>query len=251
MRANLYLRLFQTEFKRLFKDSFLIFMLIYPLAFSCLTKKLVLSLDSFWALHQVSIENFYPLISSFFTILLCFSVGIIVGFQILEEKDLNLLQAIAVTPYQLKRHIFYKLSLYALVTFPIMIGVQYALNLTSLLGLHLFLVFLMSSLLAPIIGFIYLIFARNQVQAFAVLKASGFLISLPVISFFIQKPFAWIFSVLPTFWPLKAFWVAASGNNKLFYFCFFIGFFYEVLLIFILFKQVFKSKKRGYFFSKE
>jgi fluoroquinolone transport system permease protein len=61
------------------------------------------------------------------------------------------------------------------------------------------------------------ILARNQVQGFAVLKGSGFLYSVPALSFFVPQHWDLCFGVIPFYWPIKAYYIAVSGGSPAFF----------------------------------
>jgi fluoroquinolone transport system permease protein len=57
------------------------------------------------------------------------------------------------------------------------------------------------------------ILAKNQVQGFAVLKASGMPFVIPALSFFVPQHWDLFFGVIPLYWPIKAYYVAVQGGG--------------------------------------
>ena len=60
-------------------------------------------------------------------------------------------------------------------------------------------------------------FAGNQVEAFAVAKGSGLLFTGPLAAFFIPRQWDLLLGILPTYWPVKAYFTAIEGPPELFW----------------------------------
>ncbi len=71
------------------------------------------------------------------------------------------------------------------------------------------------SLLAPIFAFLLTAFAGNKVQGFAVMKGMGTFMIGPMLAWFVPEPWQWLLGIFPTFWPVKAYWLAAAGEPYL------------------------------------
>jgi len=69
----------------------------------------------------------------------------------------------------------------------------------------------------PLLALVIAGFASNQVEGFAVMKGSGFLLMAPLAAFFIPRPWDLLVGVLPTYWPVKAYFAAAAGSEGLFW----------------------------------
>jgi fluoroquinolone transport system permease protein len=56
----------------------------------------------------------------------------------------------------------------------------------------------------PFVAFLINAFAKNKVEGFVLMKATGFMILFPVASFFFVDAKEWVFAIAPAHWPAKA-----------------------------------------------
>ncbi len=158
---------------------------------------------------------FYPLIISYFLVLLIpLMFGVVIGFLLLDERDDQTLTALQVTPLPLDSYLMYRIAL------PFMLSVLTAVVAVPLTGLvqvpflPLLLVSLLASLEAPIFALALASIAENKVQGFALMKGSGVILLAPVAAYFVPSGLQLLFGIIPTYWPVKAFWVAAGGGSR-------------------------------------
>jgi len=69
----------------------------------------------------------------------------------------------------------------------------------------------------PLMALVIAGFAGNQDEGFAVMKGAGILLIGPLASFLIPRPWDLLVGVLPTYWPIKAYFAAAAGSVGLFW----------------------------------
>ncbi|HOY89771.1 MAG TPA: hypothetical protein PKZ09_08370, partial [Bacillota bacterium] len=63
---------------------------------------------------------------------------------------------------------------------------------------------LLSSMQVPITAFVMNSFAKNKVEGFVAMKASGFLMVFPIVGFFFKDAKEWFFAFAPGHWVTKA-----------------------------------------------
>jgi ABC-2 type transport system permease protein len=127
--------------------------------------------------------------------------GLLIGFNIVEEKESGVIRALATSPLRIGEYIAAR-SIFALI-----IGVVSGfLSLVILMGftVNLGLFFLavgLSLLVALPFGFIIGSFADNQMTAFAMVKLLMMVfMSIPLVSIFVPAGFQWLFYILPNYW---------------------------------------------------
>ncbi len=160
---------------------------------------------------------YYPLIMSTLVVLAPSIVGIVVGFMLLDERDERTLTALAVTPLPPETYIAYRLVVPMAVGF---IATLIAFPLAGLMPIaftDLIAVTAVSTLTAPVSALVIGSLASNKVAGFAVQKTLSNIQSLPIIAWFVDPPWHWLFAVLPTFWPFKMVWAGAEGQPMALY----------------------------------
>ena len=197
------------------RDSLLQWMIIMPFFFAFLFRYGVpwirtLLLEQF----AFDLAPYYVLLVTYsFVILIPAVFGMVIGFLLLDERDDRTLTALQVTPLTLNNYLSYRILLpmilsvlLTLITFPLASLVPFNFG-------HILLVALLSAPFAPMFALYLAAFANNKVQGFALMKASGVIFILPVIAYFIQSNWQFVFGIVPTFWPAKLFWALLNGDT--------------------------------------
>ena len=200
----------RADARRLTRDPFLLFMLGYPWLMALALRHFMPWLNERFA-DRLALSDYYPLAACLVALLAPNAMGIVLGFQLLEEKDEGSLVAVAVTPMSLDRYFLYRAALHALVSVPLVVALHELLGLVAIPPGQLALVAVALTPIAPLSALIIAAFAGNQVEGFAVMKGSGFLLMGPLASFFIAHPWDLLVGILPTYWPIKAYFAAAEG----------------------------------------
>ena len=204
----------RTDAKRITRDPFLLFMIAYPWLLALILQRALPWLNQRFA-DSITLSDYYPIAACLVALLVPNAMGIVLGFQLVEEKDEGSLVAVAVTPMSLDQYFLYRTTLYALVGLPLVVVLHELLGVVELPLGELILVALVSAPIVPLMALIIAAFAGNQVEAFAVAKGSGFLFLGPLASFFIPRHWDLLVGILPTYWPIKAYFAAVEGSMVL------------------------------------
>jgi fluoroquinolone transport system permease protein len=186
---------------------------------------------------EINLEDYYPLIAGVFIFLnVPLLIGVMSGFLLLDERDDDTLTAIRVTPASVKDLVFYRIIT------GFILSVVYILICTPLTGLIPFNKMLsivpatlLASTFTPVVMLTLVGFARNKLEGFAVLKGVGFLVVGSVMAFFVTSQWQLLFGLIPTYWSIKAFWLALDNEGSRLYLL--IGFIYNILLITLLYRR--------------
>ncbi|MPZ12778.1 MAG: hypothetical protein GEU78_18360 [Actinobacteria bacterium] len=73
---------------------------------------------------------------------------------------------------------------------------------------------LLASLFAPVPALLLAAFAGNKVEGLAVMKALNMPLVLPVVTWFAHGLWEVPLALVPTYWPLRAFWEAQAGGSS-------------------------------------
>ncbi|MEO8379200.1 MAG: hypothetical protein ABI779_06010 [Acidobacteriota bacterium] len=156
---------------------------------------------------------YFPLIASGLLLIPAMIGGVITGFMLLDERDEGVWSAVAVTPISLARWLGYRLAL------PVAVGTILAIATYPLAGVaplrivDLVAISIVASLLAPITALFLAVFAENKVSGFAMIKILNAVNLLPIMSWFVEPPLRWVGAAIPSYWPMRMVWNAASGQG--------------------------------------
>jgi fluoroquinolone transport system permease protein len=162
--------------------------------------------------YSIDLLPYYPLIVSIVVLVTPMVAGTVIGFLLLDQRDDRTLSALQVTPLTLAGYLAYRLAV------PVGVSVvmtAFAVPLTGLVRigpLPLLLVGLAAAPLAPAFALLLGAFAHNKVQGFAIMKAAGILNWPPIIAWFLPTVWQWAMGIVPTYWPVKVFWMLETGE---------------------------------------
>jgi len=144
-------------------------------------------------------------------------VGMVIGFLLLDERDARTLAALRVTPLSMRRYLAYRIAL------PLLVGTVSTLVGYPVIGIsplplsQLLAIAIVAGLSAPLLALVLATAAPNKVAGFAVVKVLNGVNLLPIAAFFVPVPLQYVAGVLPTYWPMRAFWSAAAGEEYVVY----------------------------------
>jgi fluoroquinolone transport system permease protein len=225
----------RTDAKRLVRDPFLLYMVGYPWLLALILRELLPWLNETLA-DRITFSDYYPMAACLMALLVPNALGIVLGFQLLEEKDEGSLVAVAVTPMSLEPYFLYRTAVYALVSVPLVVVLHELLGVVALDRGVLAVVAVAAVPVVPLSALIIAAFAGNQVEGFAVMKGSGFLMLGPLVAYFIPRHWDLLMGILPTYWPIKAYFAAIEGPPGLFWAAVVVSLLYPPLCIVPLYR---------------
>lgn len=214
------------------RDPLLRWMLFMPVALALLLRWAVPALNhSLQSRFAFDLTPYYPVLMSYFVVLMLpFLFGMVIGFLLLDERDAGTLTALQVTPLTTTGYAFYRVALPTLLS-AVMTLVAFPLAGLSQLGLSkVALAALSAALLAPAFALFVGSFAANKVQGFALTKGLGAVLLVPVAAFFVAPPWQYLFGLLPTYWPVKAYWLLEAGDARFWLYAL-VGVVYQAALL--------------------
>ncbi|WLR51384.1 hypothetical protein LC040_00320 [Bacillus tianshenii] len=197
------------------RDSLLLYVLFIPILMVVLIRIFMpLAGDYFSAKFQIDIMEHVPLILSFFFILqIPVIFGLVFGFLILDERDERTLTVLKVTPMSMNTYVGYRLMSVFICT---VIYITVLIPTTGIFDMQFFIGTILISLLSGLFSvFVLLVlptFANNKVEGLALMKGLGILFLGPLAAYFLSSNWQYVFGLLPTFWPAKAFWLLWEGE---------------------------------------
>jgi len=163
--------------------------------------------------YAIDLLPYYPLIASIIVLVTPMVAGVVIGFLLLDQRDDRTLSALQVTPLTLPGYLAYRLAVPMLVSVVMTVISVPLTGLVRIGPLPLLLVGVAASPLAPAFALLLAAFANNKVQGFAIMKAAGALNWPPIIAWFVPTVWQWVMGVVPTYWPVKLFWLLEAGEG--------------------------------------
>jgi fluoroquinolone transport system permease protein len=165
-------------------------------------------------------------------------LGALCGLMLLDDKDQHTLAALRVAPIPPMTYPLYRAAMITALT---TVSITAALALTGLVPGQLVLrsipIAFVCGTGAAVVGLLMPAIAGNKVEGLAVLRAIGMLLfGLPLIPWFMDSPLQLLFGLLPTYWPAKAFWLAA--DNATYWPYLLAGTAYNALLAYALLRRL-------------
>ncbi|RXJ73952.1 hypothetical protein CS022_06635 [Veronia nyctiphanis] len=227
-------QIFKTDSKRILSDSFMVFMYIAPWATAVITKAGWVYLGMHYP--DVSLD---PVITTLAVALLTpLNMGIVLGFQLLEEKEQGVFRAIAVTPLNNDLYLLYRFAITAVVATVMTIFVHELLGLVDINLWYLVLIVVVAACQIPLQALTIAGFAKNTLEGFAVMKGTGFLLLVPLLvaHFFAGESLSWLAGIFPFFWLIRAYQFAVENQLTQFIICIGVGITYTMMICGLLMK---------------
>lgn len=196
------------------RDPLLKWVLLLPVGLALLLRILIpRAHDALSTAMQVDIAPYYPLIMGGYLMNGPGIVGMVIGFLLLDERDARTLTALRVTPVSIRRYLAYRIAVPLLVaTATTLIGYP-LIEITPLPFGQLLAISLVAAISAPLTALVLATAAPNKVAGLAVVKVLNGVTLLPVAAYFIPTPAQYLAGVVPTYWPMRAFWSAAQNES--------------------------------------
>lgn len=226
-----YLSLLKYEFKTIIKDPTNLMMVLYPFL-------VLFIVGVIMPLAMDKVDNKNAAATTLLILLAAvlavgvFVIGALLGFSLIENKDEKTILSICVTPVKVEGYTIFKvvytyvfsfignlvivggLKIIAKDTFVIETGAEPIYLLNNLSWLQIVIFALVNSLFVPAIALIIGGVAKNKIEAFAMMKSSGFMIMIPALTLlnFFKDWKQYLLGFAPNFWPIKAMLNEAMGE---------------------------------------
>lgn len=207
-----------SDLKKVLTEPFFWLIMLAPLLMGWGLRFLLPYLNQQFVSFQLA--DYYPLIVALIILTPPLYYGFVLALLLLEEKDEGVLLAVAVTPMQLPWFLFARIGVYTLISLPLIVIVHEQIAVVELSQSELILVAIAAAPAAPMIVMLLSAFCKNQLEGFVMGKGLGFLILFPLAMYFVPDYWHLVCGILPTYWPIIAYFTAASaeGSSGFFYF---------------------------------
>jgi fluoroquinolone transport system permease protein len=222
------------DLKNVQRDSLLRWIGLYPVLIALIARWGVPVLTRQVAERfDFDLTPYYGLGLSLMLELMPILAGMVVGFLLLDQRDDQTLTALQVTPLTANGYLVYRIAMPMLFSVLTTLLVFPIIGLMPVAPLPLVLMALGAALLAPIYALFLASFAENKVQGFALMKGAGVVMLPPTIAYFVHSPWQLAFGLVPTYWPVKAFWALQAGDTNYWLYVL-VGLVYQLFLMLLL-----------------
>jgi fluoroquinolone transport system permease protein len=219
------------DLKNMGRDPLMRWFFLFPVAITLATRLIVpFMAQIIQGQFGFDIVPYYPLLQSFIVMTLPLIIGVVIGFLLLDQKDDQTLKALQVTPLSLNGYLVYRISLPMLISLGVTVFFLPLTGLTETNAWELAVVGTAAAPLAPLSALFFGSVAQNKVQGFALNKGMGIILVPPLIAYFVDSGWQLLFGIVPTYWPVKLFWVIESGGSNAWIYLL-LGLLYQGLLI--------------------
>ena len=224
------------DLRNIRRDAMLRWMIFIPFLLAFLFRFLIpWARDAILREFGFDLQPYYILLMSFGLIESSpVMFGIVIGFLLLDERDDQTIKALQVTPMTLNSYLGYRILI------PMLIGIILTLVAYPLAGMmplatgKVLSTAVLAAPLAPLYALFLVMIAKNKVQGFALMKASGSLMLIPLIAYFVPSNWQYAFGIMPTYWPAKLYWDIQAGQTANIGFIFIAGFLVHALFLWLM-----------------
>ncbi|MBX3035872.1 MAG: hypothetical protein KF758_03080 [Anaerolineales bacterium] len=190
--------------------------------------------------YNFDLTTYYPVLLSYFFIGMCPMVfGAVIGFLLLDEKDDRTLTALQVTPMPLSSYLIYRVSVPIILTIVMFFIVFPLANLTTFDAHMILICGIAAAPMAPMLALFLASIADNKIQGFALMKLTGVFVLAPIFAYFVTSNWELAFGLLPTYWPLKVYWMLSAGETNVWLYVV-IAIVYQLLITVFFAKRFYK-----------
>lgn len=232
---SLLINIIKNDLKLIFRDKSLIIIFIVPIAMILICRFEIIKLPEI----VPEITNYYWLIITCFAMISTITPSYFFSFILLDEKDENIDLVFRILPVSANFIIKIRIAISMLLGFIFSVII---LSLNGLIHLSIFQVIINSllfSMLPPISTFAITAFSKNKIEAALLYKAMNIIVFIPVIAFFINDNFKYIFGVIPFLWIFET--IRLSIQESQIIITLLLAIFTNIALALILFK-IYKRK---------
>ncbi|MFC3998904.1 hypothetical protein ACFOVU_23485 [Nocardiopsis sediminis] len=197
------------------RDSMLLFLMVAPFTYVAIPRYALPPLTGLLRdRYAFDLAPYHDLVVSMFIIAgEPMLLGALAGLLLLDEKDTGTLHALRVTPVPMVTFAAYRVATVVGVSFAYVVigmalsGLMPAHAVPGMLGASL-----CAGLVAALVAVVMALVAGNKVEGLAVVRAIGLVIAgVPILPYFLPAPWDLLFGVLPSYWPVKVYWLSAEG----------------------------------------
>ncbi|MGM0462718.1 MAG: hypothetical protein ACQEQ4_09920 [Fibrobacterota bacterium] len=190
--------------KSIFRDSFMLLILGIPLFMATLFR-FVIPIAQGYLIDYFDLSDHYIFATLFILTMAPMMSGMVIGFNLLDDRDENILTYMSVTPIRKEGYLLFKVFAPLLAVFVQSFFILLIFNLGEMNLLRLVPLIIILALETPMYALIMASVASNKVEGLAIGKLMGISVAGPVIAYFFTSWWKYCAGIMPTFWIAEAY----------------------------------------------
>lgn len=216
--ARLTLLLMLTDLRNVTRDALLAFLIVSPLMIALILRfaipddaALAQIVEAYPQLGTV-VDARGPLLMSIVVSMSPGLIGAVYGLLLVDERDERTLAVLRVMPLSFARYLTARMATPCVLSLLMTIAAYPVAGLAPLPLATVAIIAAVGATTVPVVTLTIIAFASNKVAALAIMRVVNAVLALPILAYFatpLQELLAW---PVPTFWQMKALWLAADGQ---------------------------------------
>lgn len=206
-------KLAPTDLRNVSREALLIFLIIFPLPLALLLRFIIPEMETtLQARLDFALAPYYPMIMAVFIITPAGVIGALYGLLLVDERDEGTLAVLRVMPVSFDAYLFARLAIPTMLA-ALMVILCYPLaGLTPIPFWAVIAIAIAGATAVPMAALAVVAIAPNKVAALAIFRLLNTIFALPAFIFIAPawQAAGWI---VPSYWPMKALWLAADGHG--------------------------------------
>src|SRR6056297_2831096 len=190
--------------KSIFRDSFMLLILGIPLFMATLFR-FVMPVAQGYLIDYFHLSNHYTFVTLFILTMAPMMSGMVIGFNLLDDRDENILIFMAVTPIRKEGYLLFKVFAPMLAVFVQAFFIVLIFNLGEMNFLCLLPLIAVLALETPMYALVMASIASNKVEGLAIGKLMGISVAGPVFAYIFTAWWKYFAGIMPTFWIAEAY----------------------------------------------
>ncbi|MBN2281765.1 MAG: hypothetical protein JXQ65_14380 [Candidatus Marinimicrobia bacterium] len=212
--------------KSIVRDSFMVFILFIPI-FVAVLFRIVMPILQGYLSGYFDLSEYYEFITIFILVMGPMMSGMVIGFNLLDDRDENILTYMAITPLRKEGYLLFKVFAPMVAVLIQSILILLIFNIGNINEYKLFPLLFLLAMETPLYALLMATFASNKVEGLAFGKLMGISLAGPFFSYFLPSLWRFTGGLFPTFWICESYF--ASGWMYLLFWL--IGFVMHSLLL--------------------
>lgn len=197
--------------RQIFREGLLAFLISMPLIIAALYRFLLPALETqLQARLDFDLAPYHPMLMGAFVGMSPALIGAVYGLLLVDERDQRTLPVLRIMPVSFGAYLAARLTAPFILSVLVTTAAYPFAGLTPLPMATVFALCLAAATVLPVATLI-IVFAPNKLTGLVLFRLVSTVTAAPVFAYIVPahwEPVAWVIS---SFWPIKAFWLAAEG----------------------------------------
>ncbi len=203
-----------TDLANITREAVLLFLISLPLLLAVILRVGLPNMEAMLSDRLAfDLAPYHPMIMGIFVGLAPSLIGAVYGLLLVDERDERTLSVVRVMPTPFGAYLAARLLLPAALSAGVTVLTYPLAGITPLSPVTVAVISLSAATIAPVAALAIIAFARNKVTALVIFRLVNTLVALPCLAFIAAPNWEWPAFFIPSYWPMKSLWLAASGES--------------------------------------